>query len=348
MITDNSQAQDAETPERARHQRRTKYYCQIVNTKTGEPAARISDFCEHFDSAAEFAAYENADIRAALTEFLNDCGQGRDRAIARTLRELIAPQWVPPLDMGSLPVVPAAAAKLMRTSAGTCSAAELESIASSDPVLSARLLGAANSATHGKGIEVTSLCSAILRVGVPYARTVLWTVCCERIFGSAGLISLWKHSRQVAAIACSLASQAHVDPDSAWIAGLLHDIGRLLLWRGPAAMRIAEDNLRRNGFPLVYAETLLYGEDHAALGARLLEHWQIPASIVEAVRWHHRPEHTTGKLAGILCLAEDLVLTEVTGEHLCAPVRRFAAAHLTGLDPQALQLSSSAGMELCA
>jgi len=249
-------------------------------------------------------------------------------------------------------MVPAAAAKLMRTSAGTCSAAELESIASSDPVLTARLLGAANSATHGKGIEVTSLCSAILRVGVPYARRILWTVCCERIFGSAGLISLWKHSRQVAAAAHSLASQAQLDRDSAWIAGLLHDIGRLLLWRGPAAVRVAEDTLIRNGFPLVYAETLLYGEDHAALGAKLLERWQIPGPIVEAVRWHHRPERTSGKLAAIVCLAEDVVLAGAEGEHLCAPMRRLAAARLAGLDPDALALQSSeggpAGIELCA
>ena len=352
MITDHSPALAAETSERARHQRRTEYYCQAVHDKLGESPRCAFDFCKQLDSAAEFAAYEKADIRAALTEFLNDCGRGRDRAIAQTLREFIAPQWVPALDIRSLPVVPAAAAKLMRTSAGTCSAAELESIAACDPVLTARLLGAANSATYGKGIEVTSLCSAILRVGVPYARRILWTACCERIFGSAGLISLWRHSRQVADAAQSLAAQAQLDRDSAWIAGLLHDIGRLLLWRGPATVRAAEETLLRNGFPLVYAETLLYGEDHATLGARLLERWQVPASIVEAVRWHDRPERTAGKLAAILCLAEDSVLTEAAGEHLCAPLRRLAAARVVGFDPCTLNsLLPETGQvetELCA
>ena len=183
-------------------------------------------------------------------------------------------------------------------------------------------------------------------------RKVLWSACCEQMFASSGLQDLWQHSRKVAAVAHGLAAACQSDQESAYVAGLLHDIGRLLLWTAPAERKIAEETLHRNGFPLVYAETLLYGADHAGLGGRLLQRWAIPSHIAEAVRWHHRPESTDSKLAAILCLAENSVRDESEQEHLCPILRRLAAARILGLDSTDLQRlnqkSSILAIESCA
>jgi len=99
------------------------------------------------------------------------------------------------------------------------------------------------------------------------------------------------------------------------------------------------------GFPLVYAETLIYGTDHAALGRDLLAAWQVPAEIVEAVAFHHRPESTELSLAGILCIAEEDSRTgAMPSESLSAGMRRAAAARIAGLP--AVSHRSSAGFAL--
>jgi putative nucleotidyltransferase with HDIG domain len=229
--------------------------------------------------------------------------------------------------------LPAAAAKLMRTSVEDVSAFELESIAASDPVLAGRLLGVSNSAFFGPASGIRHLRQAILRRGVPFARKVLLEACFGPIFASSTLAELWKHSRLVAANAHELAVECGFDSEVAYVAGLLHDIGRLVMLGCAPEIQADEAGRLAAGFPLVYVETLIYGTDHATVGRELLSRWSLSSEIVEAVAFHHCPERTDSTLAAILFLADDDSLSGAsTSENLSPGMRRARAIQIMGIN----------------
>jgi putative nucleotidyltransferase with HDIG domain len=316
-------------PEVAEHCRRVAELCRRATT--GEITAGLLYACRDLDNAIEFAAYEGNSMPDAIGEFLGDAAPVVDATVLDALRRVTTPVFRPALT-GDLPVLPTAASKLMRTSAEEASVAELASIAGSDPVLAARLVGVANSAAFGRGVQVIGLNQAVLRLGVPFSRKTLLAACFDRLFASATLQEIWQHSNNVAALAYELAAVCGADAETAWMAGLLHDIGRLVTQRCPAQSQVEANALMAAGFPLVYAETLIYGVDHAALGGDLLAGWQLPEEIVEAVKWHHRPESTESALAGIVCLAEEESRAGAApSETLSTGMRRAAACRIAGL-----------------
>jgi putative nucleotidyltransferase with HDIG domain len=248
------------------------------------------------------------------------------------LRRVIQPKWVPIFD-SSLPVLPSAAAKLMRATSEAVSVSELEAIAASDPVLAGRLLGAANSALFGRHSEILDLRQAILRLGIPHARKALLAACFDHLFASRPLADIWRRSRLIAATAYELAGLCDFDQDLAYVAGLLHDIGRLLIHRCPAEGRIDEEALLGAGFPLVYAEAIVYGDDHATLGGELLKAWNLPSAIIEAITLHHSPERSDSVLTGILYIAEqDCTAERDQSKNLSAGMRLAAAVQTTGIN----------------
>jgi putative nucleotidyltransferase with HDIG domain len=208
---------------------------------------------------------------------------------------------------------------------------ELEAIAGSDPVFAGRLLGVANSAYFGYAAEISNLRHAILRLGVPLARNVLMNAVFGPLFASSTLAELWRHSKLVAATAHELAIQCGYDRQIAYASGLLHDIGTLAINRAPQSARVEQAGLLAAGFPLVYAETLIYGIDHAMLGGQLLKEWSLPSEIADAVARHHSPESTDSALAAILYLAEDEAAIDAA-ENLSTGMRRAKAMEITGLD----------------
>jgi putative nucleotidyltransferase with HDIG domain len=296
-----------------------------------ERSAQILEACDEFDEAVEFAVYERTSTRVAINEFLEAAEHRLDSRIVGTLRQLTSPDVSLALP-GQLPVLPAAAAKLMRTSADSASVFELESIASSDPVLAGRLLAASNSAFFGIPSQIRVLKQAIQRLGIPLSRKVLMDASFGPLFASSTLAELWRHSQLVAATAHELAGECGYAQDVAYVAGLLHDIGRLVIERYPSGMHADETDRIASGFPRVYAETLVYGADHASIGSELLEKWRLPAEIVDAVACHHCPEITEAVLPSILYLAEDEVAIDALAhENLSAGMRRAAAMEITGV-----------------
>jgi len=152
------------------------------------------------------------------------------------------------------------------------------------------------------------------------------------LFASSTLAELWRHSQLVAATAHELAGECAYDQEVAYVAGLLHDIGRLVIARYPSGMHADETDRIAAGFPRVYAETFVYGADHASIGSELLTKWRLPAEIIDAVACHHCPEITEAVLASILYLAEDEVAIDTrTQENLSAGMRRAAAMEITGV-----------------
>jgi putative nucleotidyltransferase with HDIG domain len=313
-------------PESEARDRRVAALISAVALQNPSPfrEEEVIELCLAFDQAVEFAACEGKPISTAITEFLEE-----DWGPAQVaLRNLVVPSaaFVP----SALPVLPRAASQLMLTSDESTSAVELARIAGSDPALAAHLLRTANSALHGSRWKISRLGEAVLRVGVPAARNALLAASFSTLLNASPTGGLWQHSQSTAETAFHLARSCGADPDTAYAAGLLHDLGRIAFTASPAAMRVAERKWREAGFPLIYAETMAYGSDHAAFGAALLRSWQLPEPIAHAVARHHSPEHSGSPLQAVVHLAE------AVDEDLWSNMRRKAALDQSGITPEQL------------
>ena len=330
-FTQTSSGVDSELAARGR---RVTKLSEKLGARLHAPTEQIRGLCNDFDEAVEFAALEGNSIAEAIAAFIEEGSAAPATGGWPELARLVG-YGSARIDIAamSLPVMPKQASRLLRTSYEDISPVELERITTSDPVLTGRLLGAANSALFGSQFEIVRLLDAIMRLGIPEARKILLAACFSGLFASKPLQDLWEHSETVARAAYDLAQLAGIDAEAAYVAGLLHDIGRLGFVKQPAKLRIREQEWLSAGFPVVYAETLAYGADHAALGAQCLRTWELPKGIVEAVGLHHRPECSESRLSAVLTLAEDLTARSANrpSEDLWAGMRRLAACLTAGI-----------------
>lgn len=170
---------------------------------------------------------------------------------------------------------------------------EITQLAGQDPTFAVRLIRIANSSALAARSQITSLRSAIVRLGTAQIAALVTSIAVSRIFvpNSREARDLWLHSIQVALAARSLAvmgEKLDIAPDDAYLAGLLHDIGRFLL----IDSRVDElTELVEYGWEsprmLLDRERTLCGFDHAQLGWRICSTWGLPPSIVSLVRAHH-------------------------------------------------------------
>ena len=196
---------------------------------------------------------------------------------------------------------------------------ELAKVIEFDPGLTANLLQLANSAYFGWSGKIKTVKEAITRLGT---NRIFQMVLCMSV---APLVrkpvkgydmesdDLWKHSIATAICAEQLAvSLGLSNSEEAFTAGLLHDMGKILLGTfvevddEPIKNLVATEGLSFNE-----AERQVLGIDHAEAAAELLKYWNLPENVVAAARWHHNPEEADGKhrdivdlvhVADILCI----------------------------------------------
>ena len=230
-----------------------------------------------------------------------------------------------------LPVFPRAAREVVRLIANAdVGPREMESVASLDPVLAGRLIQTANSAYYSPQQPIGSVLSAVSYIGTETARRVLLAAAIRGNFSSPQAHQLWNHSLEVAQTAelVALHSSAKIDPSQAFLAGLIHDVGRLAFAIMPLAFQERFRRLTDGGCPSVEVEMCLSGRCHGEVGAETLAQWKFPADIVEAVRWHHRPERSAQPLSSLLYLAEFL---SESAEDLPSFVRLNTATRVAGI-----------------
>jgi putative nucleotidyltransferase with HDIG domain len=129
--------------------------------------------------------------------------------------------------------------------------------------------------------------------------------------------AFWEHGVATANLAWGLARAVdYPHPVQAYAAGLIHDIGKIILepWVEGSYSQIVELMWKEKLF-LWQAEVHVFGLDHAAAGAHLCERRRLPAPIGEAVRWHHMPEFATrqAEVAALVNLADALAPQETLG-----------------------------------
>lgn len=161
----------------------------------------------------------------------------------------------------------------------------------SDPAVVARLLAAANTVGVAHGQRVASVRQAMLMLGVTRVRNIVMTTAVIDRFKIAGDFDserFWLHSVGVAICAQQIATRVELDADAAYVGGLLHDIGQLLLFGiDPVAYSGVMKMRREQDIDVIAAERACLGLDHAQVGGALAELWRLPESVAEAIAGHH-------------------------------------------------------------
>lgn len=182
-----------------------------------------------------------------------------------------------------------------------------------DQVLTALVLQMSNSVSLGYSRTCSTLNEAIMQIGLRRLKSMLMTSSATSMLAGNlsgyrfGTGELWQHSLTVGVISEWLAQALHYpDPEQAYVAGLLHDIGKLLLDQSILSNydEIA-DYVQKYQMQLWEVEEKLIGINHATVGGLIAEHWNFPIVLVDAIRFHHVPSfaRTNPRLPAIVNLA---------------------------------------------
>ncbi len=185
-----------------------------------------------------------------------------------------------------------------------------------DPGLTANILRLANSAYFGFASKINSVHQGMVRLGTKriYELAVAAAIgpfAQQAIKGyDLSPRKLWEHSMAVAVGTEELAKLLKIPaPEFAFTAGLLHDIGKIVLGTfievdpEPIFKLVREEKIAFNE-----AETQILGINHAEVGALLFERWNLPESIIQVIQWHHEPEsHEDSSKVTALVHAADMI-----------------------------------------
>lgn len=212
--------------------------------------------------------------------------------------------WVAWLDSGEWertidsisPMIPALSVEVSRLAADPdISAIRLTQAISKDPILAVNVIRLANSAWSASATTITSLNDAVVRVGTRAVRQLVTAACLTaklrnpKTYG-INARALVDHAIGSAYISWLVADHIEHDADSAFLYGLLHDIGKFVI------LKLANDD---HPAPPTMGEARLWAcieSRHAHVGGRALERWKFAPSIQMAVAWHHEPSRAHGYL----------------------------------------------------
>lgn len=178
------------------------------------------------------------------------------------------------------------------------SAQDISAVISSDPSLTARLLRLVNSSYYNFTRRIDTVTRAITIVGIRELYSLVLAVSAIRSFSNlpSALVNIdtfWRHGIFTGLLARDLARECRVlHPERLFIAGLLHDIGSLVLYaKMPEQMRDLHLVADGDEGILHQAELAELGFTHADLGGALAETWLLPEALQEAITYHHLPAY---------------------------------------------------------
>ena len=216
---------------------------------------------------------------------------------------------------------------------------DISALMEMDPVLTIHVLRAANAAFFHRGQEILSVQQAVSHLGEEMVFSVAVRTCAGDVMNHplegyiADETGLWSHSVYTAMAARQLArlDVKGPEPDLAYTAGLLHDIGKAVLsdWLckspGEVARRVADPG----DHVFIGVEESLLGINHQVAGYALARHWMLPEVLCDAILHHHTPSQAPPRAAW---------LTEIT--HM-ADLLALMAGYTTGADALNYRLDTS-------
>ncbi|MDH5765500.1 MAG: HDOD domain-containing protein [Gammaproteobacteria bacterium] len=226
--------------------------------------------------------------------------------------------------LGSLPDIVHRVFEAMDDPGST--AAQIGKVINDDPALTARLLRLVNSPFYGFRSKIDTVFRAIALIGHNELRSVVLATSALKVFTGipsdlVNMSQFWKRSLYTAVIARVLAAyKREKEIERYFIAGLLHDIGSLLLYLElPDEMTTALRQSQAEKIPLWDAEKSVLGYDHGEVGGTLLKSWNLPPVLCEAVHHHLHPaeaEEEYQDAAQLLHLAWQIVRHHVERDPL--------------------------------
>jgi putative nucleotidyltransferase with HDIG domain len=237
--------------------------------------------------------------------------------------------------LSSVAAIPTASVELVRlVQEPDAPNAKLAQAIEYDPSLTSNLLRLSNSAYFGFSRAVSTVRDAIFLLG----RNEIFQLVVASVVGKMTQKSvrgyglspseLWDHLMGVAVVTRRLGEALHPKiPSYTFTAGLLHDIGKIVLGTfGEVDPEPIMELAEQEQIDLVSAEQRILGIDHAEVGARLLESWNVPAYLAEVVRWHHEPEKDPGQaiVSGLVHVADALCIEAGIGTNANGHIRWLA------------------------
>lgn len=200
------------------------------------------------------------------------------------------------LSVSELYTLPQTLVEVLRVAdAPETSAYDLSRIILRDAPVTARLLKMANSAMYGRSGKINTVHQAVVLLGFRSVKSVVLSTAVYDVFGKGDkslgidLGQFWLHSLECATTSQLFAAKvSHQPQEEAFVAGLLHDIGILVMARvfGSEYGKFIDEQGASNEW--MDAEVDRFGVDHATAGGILLRHWSFPETLTEVVEKHHR------------------------------------------------------------
>nr|MBF0223264.1 HDOD domain-containing protein [Desulfobulbaceae bacterium] len=251
------------------------------------------------------------------------------------------------IDVNSIPTLPAIAMEAIRLLEGEESSFEsVADLLKNDQVLAGRILHYANSAFIGARVEVTTISRAISLLGFNTIRSLILSVtvfdCFKGKLASKkdDFVSFWLHSIGVAVAAEVLAKRLYFAvPEEAYLAGLVHDIGKLVcyLHLPEQFARVCGELEQQGGYgvskPIALdLEDEVMGTNHTEVGKLVAEQWMFPEQLVKAMWLHHQPVFETilpeqKNLFQVIRFADALCVTHHIGSSYFLSVDAYDHEH---------------------
>ena len=239
----------------------------------------------------------------------------------------------------ALPTLPAVAMEVNRMLLDyNTSIHNLSKIIEKDQSIASRLLKLGNSSFYGFSRRITNIRNALVLLGFNTIRNVIISVSIIKAFDhnktldGFNITDLWKHSVAVAMVSKKLAEQLDLaSVDDCFLAGLLHDIGKIVLSQFfQDVFNKIWKSASEGGISFYEAEIKEGFVDHAVIGGHLAQKWHLPASLVDCIKYHHHISESTANF--------ELLTIVHTADIL---VNRFYAdtdgePDLSAFDPEAL------------
>ena len=195
-----------------------------------------------------------------------------------------------------LPVLPSIATMVMRElTRPETSAEQVADIIRQDAAIAAGVLKVANSIVYKRRVATSTLEAAIVRLGYQLVRDLVISLSTRSMFRTTDSADqqLWDHAIATALAAKVVAVETRrTNPDEAFVAGLLHDVGKIVLKNENrdrflgAAKRVAKENM-----PSSTAERYAFSFHHGTVGGILMMEWNLPQEMANAIYWHHDLEN---------------------------------------------------------
>ena len=210
-------------------------------------------------------------------------------------------------DIHAMPSVIVKALNIMKKP--TASMKELGDIVMFDQSLTIKILALVNSAYYGFSQQISSISIALSLLGMVKVKNIIVAVAMKPMMSNQGDKELWKHSMRVAAGCEYLANLTKVmDSDEAFIAGSVHDVGKIVLHMSNDKIYTKVTNAVNDGADILDAERKYFDSDHVKTGSLLAKRWQLPILLANIISYHHAPSLSSIPVpCNLVCLVDKLV-----------------------------------------